>query len=188
MPVTPEKFLKQFSNKQLRQLIRETAKTANAKLADIRTTGAAELSGAYITKIRPYLHQHGTKKTEKFKQLYPKGTDKQTLITALQNAQYFNSYIGDSEQLQREAEQQAERLNIDIEDTREFWALVNWGYKNLGYRVDSDSLQKIIAERMRAGQTANGIKRAFSYAQNIAENGDEFINNFSKRGRWLITK
>lgn len=184
---TPEKFLRGLTEKQLRQLISKEAKAANVNLQDIRESGAADLSGAYITKIEPYLREKGTKAKQAFRQRYLKSTSKAELINALQNLQYFNRYIGTPEQIREKAREQSERLGVDPEELPEFWNLVKWGYQHLAFKVPSDQIQKIITNRMRGGQSVSSIKSAFRTAAE-AENGNDFIDRFQRgrgRQRWL---
>ena len=126
----------------------------------------------------------GTAKNE-FRVRFPKNTSKAKLIMNLLNIQYFNEKVGDAERVRKKAQETADKYNIDVEDTREFWRLVRAGFDATGYRVDSDTILKIISERMRHGQTARGIKTAITKAAKLALNADEYITKFSKGGKWL---
>lgn len=180
---TPEKFLKKFTVRQLQQLIREQGKTANDKLSEIRESGASALSPVYIRKYEPYLSQFGTKTKQMFS-LSGEGK-KADLINRLQNIQSFNASIGNSEQIKEQAQKEADRVGVEIEDLKEYWRLVHYGYDAVAYRVDSGSIQTIVSERMRKGQSSATIKRAITMAAKKADSGDDYINKFSAGGKWL---
>lgn len=184
-----EKLAKSLTEQQLRELIRQQGKTANRRLTSLRKKGLENQSGAYITKTSPFLKKSGrTNKAgqQVFKTSMPKNATKDELIKNLLNIQYYNTHIGTAANVKKKATRTAKKFGIDIEDTQKFWDLVKWGYNSVGYKVPSDALQKIISERMRAGQSPKAIKAALTRAANLAENGDDFITRFSSRGKWLI--
>ena len=192
-----EKMAATLSEEQLRQLIKMQGKRANKNLAkirqpyksgknkvDINGVTYADLSGVFAKKINPYLQKHGTKSGGFV--LNPKaGTKKKDLITELLNIQYYNEKIGTPADIIRRAENTANEYGVDIENQARFWELVRKGFDAVGYRVDSDSILKIVSERMRAGQTGRGIKAAITRAANAADSGDDYIARFSKGGKWL---
>lgn len=185
-----EKLAKTLTEQQLRQLIREQGTKANRRLISLYTHGLEKQSGAFIVKTSPYLTKSG--RTNKqgqqvFKTSMPKNATKEQLITNLLNIQYYNSYIGTALKVKKKAKATAKRYKIDIEDTREFWDLVKYGYNSVGYKIDSDNIQKIVSERLRAGQTAKTIKQAITRAAKQAANGDSFISKFGGGGKWLTT-
>ena len=179
-----EKLAATLSEKQLRDLIKIQGKKANVNLRGIHSAQVETLSGAFVSKVEPYLLKNGTAKNE-FRVRYNKQTPKKQLITALLNIQYFNEHIGTAEQIKKRAEETAKKYKLDIEDTSEYWKLVRAGFDATGYRVDSDSIMKIVAERMRAGQTSRGIKTAITKAAKAANDANEYITKFSKGGHWL---
>ena len=192
-----EKLAMTLTEEQLRDLIKMQGARANKNLSKIRKpyTGGknkvdingvtyADLSGAFVKKINPYLKKHGTKGGNFV--LSPKeGTRKTELVTELLNIQYFNEKIKSPSDIISRAEKTANDYDIDITDTGRFWSLVKHGFDSVGYRVDSDSILKIVSERMRAGQSGRGIKGAITRAARMAESGDDFISKFSKGGKWL---
>ena len=180
-----EKLAMTLTEKQLRQLISMQGKTANKNLRSIRTEKVENLSGAYIKKTAPYLNKYSTKSGKNFRVSMPSNASKKQLVNALLNIQYFNEKIGTAEKVKAKAQHTADEYGIDIEDTAKFWDLVRAGFDSVGYRVDSDSILKIVSERLRNGQSARGIKVAITRAANAAESGDDFISKFSKGGKWL---
>lgn len=179
-----EKLAATLSEKQLRSLLSMQSKKANTILKDIRTTGAAELSGVYTKKYIPYLEQYGTK-SGTFRQRQAKTTTKKELITQLLNIQYFNENIISSQHIKELAQEQASRVGIDVTELKAFWQLVKQGLDASGYRVDSEDMVKIVSERMRAGQSVSGIKAAITRAAKKAKNGTEYITKISEKGRFL---
>lgn len=192
-----EKMAATLSEEQLRQLIKMQGKRANKNLAKIRQpyksgknkvdidgVTYADLSGVFTTKVNPYLKKHGTKQGTFI--LSPKsGTKKSDLITELLNIQYFNEKVGTPAEIIRRAENVSNDYGVDVTDQVRYWDLVRKGFNAVGYRIDSESIMKIVAERMRAGQTDRGIKSAITRAANMAESGDDYISRFSKGGKWL---
>lgn len=180
-----EKLAMSLSEKQLRQLISKQGKAANQLLKELKTSGAAELSGVYTRKYIPYLKQHGTKKGG-FYTRPAKSTNKETLVNQLLNIQYFNSTLKSVEHVKQHAAEVAQEYNFaDEDELKGYWKLVRYGMDACGYRVDSDTVQKIVRERMRAGQTTRGIKRAITLASKDATSGDDYITKLSKGGVWL---
>lgn len=179
-----EKLAKTLSEKQLKQLIKMQGAKANKNLRGIKAANVENLSGAYVTKTAPYLQKHGTSRGA-FRVRYGKNESKDNLIQALLNIQYFNEKIGSAEKVKERAQETADKFGIDIEDTQAYWRLVRYGFNSVGYRIDSDSIMKIVAERMRHRQTERGIKSAITRAANLAENGDDYLTHFSQGGKWL---
>lgn len=185
-----EKLAKTLTEQQLRQLIREQGTTANRRLMSLYTHGLEKQSGAFIVKTSPYLAKSGRvnkKGRTVFQTSMPKNATKEQLITNLLNIQYYNTYIGTAAKVKKKANATAKRYNIDIKDSAEFWKLVEYGYNSVGYKIDSESIQKIVAERMRRGQSPKGIKAAITRASKQASSGDDFVSRFGGGGRWLTT-
>lgn len=185
-----EKFAKTLTEQQLRELIKKQGQTANRRLSSLYQKGLTKQSGAFITKTNPYLQKSGRtnkKGQQVFKTSMPKNASKDELVKNLLNIQYYNSFIGTAAKVKKKAGATAKRYGINPEDTTEFWKLVNAGYQSVGYKIDSESIQKIVAERMKRGQTAKTIKAALTRAANQANNGDDFISRFSAGGKWLLT-
>ena len=185
-----EKLAKTLTEQQLRQLIKEQGATANRRLTSLYSHGLQKQSGAFIVKTSPYLQKSGRtnkKGQQVFQTSMPKNATKEQLITNLLNIQYYNSYIGTAAKVKKKAKATAKRYNIDIENSAEFWQLVEYGYNSVGYKIDSDNIQKIVSERLRRGQSPKAIKAAITRAAKQAANGDDFISKFGGGGRWLTT-
>ena len=185
-----EKLAKTLTEQQLRQLIKEQGATANRRLTSLYSHGLQKQSGAFIVKTSPYLKKSGRtnkKGQQVFQTSMSKTATKEQLITNLLNIQYYNSYIGTAAKVKKKAKATAKRYNIDIENSAEFWKLVEYGYNSVGYKIDSDNIQKIVAERLRRGQSTKAIKAAITRAAKQAANGDDFISKFGGGGRWLTT-
>lgn len=185
-----EKLAKTLSEKQLRDLIKQQGKTANRRLTSLYNKGLEKQSGAYIVKTSPYLRKSG--RTNKhgqqvFKTSMPKNASKDELVKNLLNIQYYNTHIGTAARVKKRAQMTANRYGVSLEETREFWQLVQYGYNSVGYKIDSEMIQKIVSERMRAGQSARAIKGQITRAAKLATSGDDFISRFSGGGKWLTT-
>ncbi len=186
-----EKLAKTLTEKQLRQLIREQGAKANRRITSLYRQGLQNQSGAFTVKTSPYLQKAGrTNKAgqQVFKTSMPKNATKEQLVTNLLNIQYYNTYIGTAAKVKKKAKATAKRYGVDITETAEFWELVKYGYNSVGYKIDSGMIQKIVAERIRAGQSARAIKGQITRAANAASSGDDFISKFGGGGRWLISK
>ena len=185
-----EKLAKTLSEEQLRQLIKQQGQTANRRIRSLYKHDLVQQSGAFITKIEPHLRKSGrvNKAGELvFKTSMPKNATKNELVKNLLNIQYYNAYIGTAARVKRRAKATAKKFGVDLSDTKTFWKLVNYGFNSVGYKIDSDSIQKIVSERMRAGQSSRAIKAALTRAKNRAESGDDFISKFSGGGKWLTS-
>lgn len=183
-----EKLAKTLSEKQLRDLIKIQGKTANRRLTSLYNKGLEKQSGAYIVKTSPYLRKSGrtNKRGQRvFKTSMPKNASKDELVTNLLNIQFYNHYIGTAARVKKKSEKTAARVGIDVKDTVEFWELVEHGYNSVGYKIDSDNIQKIVAERMKAGMPPASIKAQLTLAAKAAQNGTDFITKFGKGGLWL---
>ena len=180
-----EKLALTLSEKQLRELISKQGKKANDLLRELKTTGAADLSGVFVRKYIPYLQQHGTKKGE-FYTRPSKATSKTALVNQLLNIQYFNSTLKSVEHVKEQAAEKAKEYHFASEDDlKGYWKLVRYGMDSSAFRADSGTIEKIIQERMRAGQTYRGIKGMITRAANAADNGTEYIDILSRGGIWL---
>lgn len=184
-----EKLAKTLTEKQLRELIRQQGTKANRRIQSLYRQGLENQSGAFIVKTSPYLKKSGrTNKAgqQVFKTAMPKTATKEQLVTNLLNIQYYNTYIGTATNVKRKSKKTAKRYGIDVSDTAKFWQLVKYGYNSVGYKIDSDMIQKIVSERLRAGQSAKAIKSAITRAANAADNGDDFLSKFGGGGKWLV--
>lgn len=185
-----EKLAKTLSEQQLRDLIKQQGKTANRRLLSLYSKGLEKQSGAYIVKTSPYLRKSG--RTNKhgqqvFKTSMPKNASKDELVKNLLNIQYYNTHIGTAARVKKKAQSTAKRFGVSLDETREFWKLVQYGYNSVGYKIDSDMIQKIVSERMRAGQSPAAIKGQITRAANAAASGDDFISRFGGGGKWMTT-
>lgn len=182
-----EKWAKQLTEAQLRELIRKQGRKANRNLLNIRQKKLSGLSGAMKQKIEPYLRKHGrqTQKGLVFKTSLPKNASKSKLINTLLNIQYFNRYVGTATKVKKEAEEKAKRQNIDIEDIARFWTLYSYGLNAVGYKVDSGALMQIIEQRIRGGQSDRTIKNAIRKAAAKADNATDYLTILSEGGRWI---
>ena len=183
-----EKLAKTLSEQQLRELIKQQGKTANRRLTSLYTKGLEKQSGAYIIKTAPYLQKEGRinkKGQQVFKTSMPKTATKDELVKNLLNIQYYNQYIGTAARVKKKAKSTASRYGVTLNETSTFWKLVQYGYNSVGYKIDSDMIQKIVSERMNAGQSARGIKAQITKAANAASSGDDFITRFGGGGKWL---
>lgn len=183
-----EKLAKGLTEQQLRELIIKQGKKANRNITTIRAKGLGDLSGVMQAKIEPYLRKHG--RTNKhgeqvFKLGAGKNATKQDMIDLLLNIQYFNSRVGTASKVVKRAKEQAKRFAIDLTDVKKFWKLYEYGYNAVGYRVDSEVLQEIIKNRLRAGQKESSIKAAIRRAADAADNADDYLTKFSGSGRWI---
>lgn len=184
-----EKLAKTLSEQQLRELIKQQGKTANRRLASLYTKGLEKQSGAYIIKTAPYLTKEGRtnkKGQQVFKTSMSKTATKDELVKNLLNIQYYNQYIGTAARVKKKAKSTAARYGVTLNETSAFWNLVQYGYNSVGYKINSDMIQKIVSERMAAGQSARAIKAQITKAANAASSGDDFITRFSGGGKWLI--
>lgn len=180
----PEKLAETLKATELRKLVNQYAREANAALKELYTAGADKLSPAFVNKWRPYLAQHG-KKGGLFRQDVSRGT-KKDLISRLQNLQQFRDSIKSPEEIKDEAQETAEQFGLnDVNKLVDLFDLVEQGYNSLAYKVGSDNMFKIVAERLNKGQNREKIEQAIKDAAKKAKNGDEFINTFSERGEWL---
>lgn len=183
-----EKLAKTLSEQQLRDLIKQQGKTANRRLTSLYTKGLEKQSGAYIIKTAPYLKKEGRtnkKGQQVFKTSMPKTATKDELVKNLLNIQYYNQYIGTAARVKKKAKSTAARYGVTLNETSTFWNLVQYGYNSVGYKIDSDMIQKIVSERMTAGQSARAIKAQITKAANAASSGDDFITRFGGGGKWL---
>ena len=183
-----EKLAKTLSEQQLRDLIKQQGKTANRRLSSLYAKGLEKQSGAYIIKTAPYLQKDGRtnkKGQQVFKTSMPKTATKDELVKNLLNIQYYNTHIGTAARVKKKAQSTAKRFGVSLDETREFWKLVQYGYNSVGYKIDSDMIQKIVSERMRAGQSPTAIKGQITRAANAASSGDDFISRFGGGGKWL---
>lgn len=183
-----EKLAKTLSEQQLRDLIKQQGKTANRRLTSLYSKGLEKQSGAYIVKTSPFLQKDG--RTNKhgqqvFKTSMPKTATKDELVRNLLNIQFYNQYIGTAARVKKKAKATANKFGVSLKETSEFWALVQYGYNSVGYKIDSDMIQKIVSERMNAGQSARSIKAQITRAAKAAASGDDFISRFGGGGRWL---
>lgn len=183
-----EKLAKTLSEQQLRDLIKQQGKTANRRLTSLYNKGLEKQSGAYIVKTSPYLAKSG--RTNKhgqqvFKTTMPKNASKDELVTNLLNIQYYNQYIGTAARVKKKAKATASKYGVSLKETSEFWKLVEYGYNSVGYKIDSESIQKIVSERMQAGQSIAAIKGQITRAAKAATSGDDFISRFGGGGKWL---
>lgn len=191
-----EKLAKTLSEEQLRQLIKIQGGYANANLSQIHQTyipkdapdnatpvKISELSGVFAVKTQPYLQKHGVNGAF---DLNPKNATKKQLIDELLNIQYYNEKIGSPAQIIARAERTAKEYNVDVTDTAEYWRLVRRGMESTGFKVDSGTVEKIVAQRMRAGKSEHGIKIAIGIAASKAKNGTDFLTRFSGAGKWLV--
>ena len=183
-----EKLAKTLSEQQLRELIKQQGKTANRRLTSLFNKGLEKQSGAYIVKTSPYLAKSG--RTNKhgqqvFKTSMSKTATKDELVTNLLNIQYYNQYIGTAARVKKKAKTTASKFGVSLKETSEFWNLVQYGYNSVGYKIDSENIQKIVSERMRAGQSPAAIKAQITRAAKAATSGDDFISRFGGGGKWL---
>lgn len=180
--------------KELRKLVSEMAADANIKLRELRETGANKLSLEYRIKWAPYLQRYGTKRDKLFRRDTSKDT-KKVLLEKYYNLQRFNK-MPSPEQIKRDAAKNARRSGIFGGDTGdltqeeiEYWAkiieLMKYGYQSLSFKVDSETMEKIIEERLDKGQTPEEIKAAIDNASYLALDSDEWLDFFSEGGEWL---
>lgn len=180
----PTKLAETLKATELRKLVNQYAREANAALQELYTTGTDKLSPAFVNKWRPYLAQHG-KKGGYFRQDTSRGT-KKNLISRLQNLQYFRESMKSPEEIQGESKETAEQFGLnEPEKLADLFRLVEEGFNSLAYKVGSDDMFKIVAERLNDGQSADEIEQEIKDAAEMAENGDEFISLFSAGGEWL---
>ena len=173
-----------MSKSALQALVKDYSKQANVQLTELHESGADKLSISFTQKWGAYLSQHGTKRG-KFRTGVSRAT-KAELVERLLNLQKFRQNIKDPEQIQAEAEKTAEQFGLDnTDDIAELFELVKYGFDSLAYKIGSDDMFKIVTERLNAGQTADEIKEAIDTAANLAENGNEFVQEFSEGGNWL---
>ena len=193
-----EKLARTLSETQLRQLIKMQGAKANKSISQLgklykpknapdnaKPVEIKELSGVFAIKTEPYLKKHGTT-AGGFKLTPAKDATKQELIDELLNIQYYNEKIGTPAQIIARAERTANDYGVDITDTAEYWRLVRKGLNSTGFKIDSGSVEKIVAERMRAGKTERGIAISIGMAAKKADNGTDFITRFSGGGKWLV--
>lgn len=180
----PTKLAETLKATELRKLVNRYAREANAMLKELYAAGADKLSPAFVNKWRPYLAQHG-KRGGFFRQDVSRGT-KKDLINRLQNLQYFRESMKSPEEIEDEAQETAEQFGLnDPEKLADLFRLVEQGFNSLSYKIGSDDMFKIVAERLNDGQSAEEIEQEIKDAAEMAENGDEFISIFSAGGKWL---
>lgn len=178
--------------KDLRKLVSEMSMEANVKLRELRESGADKLSLAYRVKWAPYLEKYGTKREKLFRRDTSKDT-KKVLLEKYYNLQKFNK-IPSPKQIKRDAERNARRSGIftgdkptgeDVEKWAQIIELMKYGYQSLAFKVDSETMEKIIEERLDKGQSSEEIKATIDNASYLALDGDEWLDFFSEGGEWL---
>ena len=185
-----EKLANTLTAQQLRELIKKEGYKANRNLRNIRKAGLDAQSLVMERKYDPYLRKHGRtdKQGEKvFSTSFKKSTRKSTLVRELLNIQSFNREIGTKTRLQKKVEKYKKRLDIEDEDVKKVNDLLNYGYDAVGFRIDSQILEEIITNRVRAGQSKKTIKEAIRRATALAENADDYLDILSRKrgGKWI---